>query len=182
MTDPQQHKSWSEPTWQQPGSPPPPTPTSDATGNTPTAANPTIPPPYGQASPAVPPAYQQYPQPTYQPYQEPAYQQPGYPQAAYPQPAYGQPVYVNPNPTNGMAIASLVCSLAGLLTILSAPVGAILGHVARKQIRERGGQGDGMALAGIIVGWVLTGLSVCGCGLYLGLFALIFSNAAANSS
>ena len=74
----------------------------------------------------------------------------GYPPAGYPYPVA--------NPTNGMAVAALVCALAGLVTCVSAPVGAILGHVARRQIRERGGQGDGMALAGIIVGWVLTGL------------------------
>jgi hypothetical protein len=41
----------------------------------------------------------------------------------------------------------------------------VLGHVARKQIRERGQQGDGMALAGIIVGWILTGLMVAFCGV-----------------
>jgi hypothetical protein len=39
-------------------------------------------------------------------------------------------------------------------------VGAILGHIARRQIRERGEGGDGLALAGIIVGWILTGLLV----------------------
>jgi hypothetical protein len=61
-------------------------------------------------------------------------------------------------PTNGLAIASLVCSIAGVATCVSAPVGAVLGHVARRQIRERGEAGDGLALAGIIVGWVLTGL------------------------
>ncbi len=74
----------------------------------------------------------------------------GYPPAGYPYPVA--------NPTNGMAVAALVCALAGLVTCVSAPVGAILGHVARRQIRERGGQGDGMAVAGIVVGWVLTGL------------------------
>lgn len=63
-------------------------------------------------------------------------------------------------PTNGLAIASLVCSIAGVATCVSAPVGAVLGHVARRQIRERGGAGDGLALAGIIVGWILTGLLV----------------------
>ena len=39
-------------------------------------------------------------------------------------------------------------------------VGAILGHVSRKQIRERGEGGDGMALAGIIVGWIATALGL----------------------
>ena len=74
------------------------------------------------------------------------------------QPPYGHPPpgypYVVVNPTNGMAVAALVCSLAGLVTCVSAPVGAVLGHVARRQIRERDESGDGMALAGVIVGWI----------------------------
>lgn len=39
-------------------------------------------------------------------------------------------------------------------------IGAILGHVARRQIRDSGEAGGEMALAGIIVGWVATGLFV----------------------
>jgi hypothetical protein len=80
---------------------------------------------------------------------------------------YPYPVAV---PTNGLAIASLVCSVAGVATCVTAPVGAVLGHVARKQIRETGGAGDGMALAGIIVGWILTGLFVA----YLLVLAVVF--------
>jgi len=125
------------------------------------------------------PGYQSHPQqpgyypdpPATQPYQAgdqttaPAYPAPGFgPPAAPAPPGYGYPPYgygyPAPAPTNGLAIASLVCSLAGLAVGISAPVGAILGHVARRQIRERGEQGDGMALAGIIVGWILTGLIV----------------------
>jgi hypothetical protein len=86
----------------------------------------------------------------------------GYEVAPYPYAppgyAYGPPFAVQP--TNGLAIAALICSLAGLMTCISAPVGAVLGHVARRQIRERGEAGDGMALAGIIVGWIITGLMV----------------------
>ena len=55
-----------------------------------------------------------------------------------------------------MAIASLVLSLTGVYTCgVSAIFGAILGHVARRQIRERGQLGDGLAVAGIVVGWLL---------------------------
>ncbi|NGZ99818.1 DUF4190 domain-containing protein [Nocardioides sp. W3-2-3] len=55
-----------------------------------------------------------------------------------------------------MAIASLVVSIVGLGLCCGGPsiVGAILGHVARKQIRERGEGGAGLALAGVIVGWI----------------------------
>jgi Domain of unknown function (DUF4190) len=70
-------------------------------------------------------------------------------------------------PTNGLAIASMVVSLVGALALvcygvggLISVVGAILGHVARRQIRERGEGGDGMALAGVIVGWIATALGV----------------------
>jgi hypothetical protein len=45
--------------------------------------------------------------------------------------------------------------IGGLLGV----VGAILGHVARRRIRATGAGGAGMALAGIIVGWVLAGLA-----------------------
>ena len=99
---------------------------------------------------------------------------PAYP---YPYPAqYGQPVYVQPvvvsPPTNGLAIASLVCAVLGL-----GPVAAILGHVARRQIRETGEQGDGMALAGVIVGWITTGIWVCVCGGYFAFFAAFVGTA-----
>jgi hypothetical protein len=62
-----------------------------------------------------------------------------------------------------MAVVALILSLVGFIVGVSAPVGAILGHVARKQIRQTGESGDGMALAAIIVGWVLTGLLLIGC-------------------
>lgn len=107
--------------------------------------------------------------------------QPAYPAAAYGAPSappgYGYPAYPYPvaPPTNGMAIASLVCSLAGLAVGLSAPVGAILGHIARRQIRERGEGGDGMALAGIIVGWVLTGILALCCVGYVGVVVFAIS-------
>ena len=72
---------------------------------------------------------------------------------------YGTPAYQAPT-TNGMAIASLVCGCLGFVTCISGIVAIILGHIARKQIRESGGtqQGDGMALAGLILGYIMTAL------------------------
>ena len=61
------------------------------------------------------------------------------------------------------------------------PVGAIMGHIARRQIQERGEQGDGFALAGIIVGWVTTGIWVCVCGGYALLLAGMFGSAGLTS-
>jgi hypothetical protein len=100
---------------------------------------------------------------------------PGYPAYSYAQPA----VVVQAQPTNGMAIASLVCSLAGILTCgVTALIGAILGHVARKQIRERGDGGDGLALAGVITGWIIFGLNALGWTLYIVFFVILIGAAA----
>ncbi|HEX5595012.1 MAG TPA: DUF4190 domain-containing protein [Micromonosporaceae bacterium] len=70
-------------------------------------------------------------------------------------------------PTNGMAIAAMVLGILGVLGLCGygiggfiGIIGAILGHVARKQIRERGESGDGLALAGVITGWISTGIAL----------------------
>jgi hypothetical protein len=64
--------------------------------------------------------------------------------------------------TNGMAIAALVCGVGQLAVGFPAGIAAIiLGHKARRQIRQTGEQGDGMALTGLILGYVGTvGLAV----------------------
>jgi hypothetical protein len=67
--------------------------------------------------------------------------------------------------TNGMAIASLVCSLVGLLTCIGAPIGIVLGHVAKGQIKTSGEEGDGLATAGLIVGYIAVVLYLGVCGL-----------------
>jgi hypothetical protein len=82
--------------------------------------------------------------------------------------------------TNGMAVASLILSLIGFATCITAPIGAILGHVARKQIRERGESGDGLALGGIIVGWILTAISIGVIVLFV--VAAILASEEANST
>lgn len=85
-----------------------------------------------------------------------------------PQPSYGYPPPAPPPPpTNGMAIASLVLSLLGLLQILpliGSVLGLIFGYSARNQIAQSRGMqgGEGMARAGIIIGWVTLGLWALG--------------------
>ena len=73
---------------------------------------------------------------------------------------------------NGLAIASLVCACAGFLFLIPAVLGLIFGFIARSQIRQSGGiqTGDGLALAGIIVGFA-----------WIGLFILVFVVGAANN-
>jgi Domain of unknown function (DUF4190) len=60
---------------------------------------------------------------------------------------------------NGLAVASLVCAIAGFVFFVPAVLGIVFGFVARSQIRRSGGtqSGDGFAIAGIIIGfaWVV---------------------------
>jgi hypothetical protein len=57
--------------------------------------------------------------------------------------------------TNQMAVASMVCGLCQVFFWFVAGIPAIvLGHVARRQIRETGEGGIGMATAGMIMGYI----------------------------
>lgn len=77
-----------------------------------------------------------------------------------PPPGYA-PMPYPARPTNQLAIAALVCGCAQLFFWIFTGIPAvILGHIARRQIRETGENGDGMALAGLILGYVGIGLSV----------------------
>jgi hypothetical protein len=128
-----------------------------------------------------------YGQPAYDPnnpYGQQAYGQPPYPGAGYDQGQYGAypqqpqpyPGYAQPQPypasrgTNTMAILALVFG------ILVAPLGLIFGFVARSQIKKTGEDGDGLALAGIIIGGIFTLLFIA----YI-VFIVIFFAAVASS-
>ena len=65
-----------------------------------------------------------------------------------------QPVAPVP-PTNGLAIGSMVCGFAGIVTFGFAAIPAvILGHIARSQIKQTGEPGDGMAVTGLVLGYM----------------------------
>ena len=84
----------------------------------------------------------------------PGYGPPGYgppPGYGYPSPGYPGPWR---RPTNTVAILALV------MAFVFAPAGIVLGVVARRQIRQSGEEGDGLALAGIIVGSIATAFFV----------------------
>ncbi len=72
------------------------------------------------------------------------YQAGGFP---VPAPNYPSPV----RPTNGMAIGSLICALLAI----SLPA-VIMGHIARGQVRERNEAGEGLAAAGLVIGYIGT--------------------------
>jgi hypothetical protein len=91
----------------------------------------------------------------------PGYQ--GYPPAGTVVGGYHQ--YVAPPGNNGMAVASLVLSCAGIIPFafgIPCVLGIIFGFVARSQIRQSQGRqgGAGLALAGIIVGFALIGIFI----------------------
>ena len=68
-----------------------------------------------------------------------------------------QPNYAPAPPTNTLAMVSLVSGILGwvLIPILASIVAIVTGHMARTQIRESMGAegGDGLALAGLILGY-----------------------------
>jgi hypothetical protein len=71
-------------------------------------------------------------------------------------PAAGHPPAqaAEPPVINSLAVASLVCGLAEFPTLgLSALPAVILGARARQQIRETGQRGEGLAVAGLVLGW-----------------------------
>jgi peptidyl-prolyl cis-trans isomerase B (cyclophilin B) len=67
-----------------------------------------------------------------------------------------------------MAVASLICSF------LFAPLGIIFGHISLSQIKRTGEDGHGLAVAGLVIGYLITIGSIF---LLLGLmlFAIVFT-------
>jgi peptidyl-prolyl cis-trans isomerase B (cyclophilin B) len=80
------------------------------------------------------------------------------PYGAYPPPPYGPPTgyygYPQPQPTNALAVVSLVCAL------LFAPLGIVFGHISLSQIKRTGEECRGLAIAGLVIGYLITTLTV----------------------
>ena len=76
------------------------------------------------------------------------------------------PVYVSVPPTNGMAIAALV------LAFVFFPLGIVLGHLARGQIKRSGEGGRGLATAALILGYLQAAVIVAMFGVVAVLVAL----------
>ena len=58
---------------------------------------------------------------------------------------------LNIRKTNGFAVGALVC---GIVPFFGGIPAVILGHAARGQIRKSGDRGDGMAVAGLVLGYL----------------------------
>jgi hypothetical protein len=65
-----------------------------------------------------------------------------------------------PSPTSGLAIAALVTGLFFWCCAIPGIVAIVLGHLALEQIEDSGGvkRGRGMAITGIVLGWVGIGI------------------------
>jgi hypothetical protein len=101
-----------------------------------------------------------------------------------------QPSYLPPEPplpTSGMAIASLVTGILGftMAPILGGIIAILTGYAARKDTRAvpARASGDGLATAGIVMGYIQVGIVVVGvCCLlaylvfFLGIFGTLVSS------
>lgn len=71
-----------------------------------------------------------------------------------------------PRQTSALAVVSLVMGIASwtVMPFVGSVVAIITGHMARGEIRRRPLEleGDGLALAGLILGWVNVGLVLLG--------------------
>lgn len=142
--------------------------------------------PYGQhAAPAQPPSAQNTPLQPYagqvysappqvaRPYGGPPYAGPPYTAPARDPrygvqpyaPGYPAPGYAAARPSSGLALASMICGIAGIVIVpfsfwifvpLLVPIAAIvLGHMALAQLKQRPDLGGkGMAIAGLVMGYV----------------------------
>ncbi|MEK6345621.1 MAG: DUF4190 domain-containing protein, partial [Curtobacterium sp.] len=88
--------------------------------------------------------------------------------------AAGYQPYAQRPRTNTLSILSIVFAFAGILIwpiiILTSPAGAIMGHLALGKIKQTGESGRGLALTGVIGGWIMTALYILG---IVAFFALI---------
>ncbi|SEG83468.1 protein of unknown function [Nonomuraea solani] len=106
------------------------------------------------------------------------------PSYGYAQPGYGYGPPQPPRSTNGMAVASLVCGIIGLVFcgVTSIP-GVILGHIALNKIKRTGEEGSGMAVGGLVTSYITVAIWLL-CWLIFGgmLLSLIGLGAAATST
>jgi hypothetical protein len=165
--------------WQSPYDPPQQNTSGAAPGPTPTPGDAPVPSPYQQPyqQPGLQQPYQQssvqqpYQSGPYQPgpYQPGPYQPGPYQPGPYqPQPVYGAP-YGSPVALekNALGVWSLVLGIVSVVMLFSCFVGflaaipaVITGHLSRKAQREGLADNAGLALGGIITGWVTIGLTL----------------------
>ncbi len=93
-------------------------------------------------------------------------------------PAFDPYAAVKPPGTNGKAIAALVCALVGVAFCgLPSVGGLVFGVIAMRETRRTGQDGYGLALAGAIIGGLITAglvlLALLGIGVVVSGFTLV---------
>lgn len=72
-----------------------------------------------------------------------------------------------PAPTSTLSLTSLIMGILGwfFIPVVGAIIAVITGHLAKKEIRESNGAlgGDGMATAGLLLGYSNLALGLCIC-------------------
>jgi hypothetical protein len=99
-------------------------------------------------------------------------------------PGYKGNYAVEPVKTSSEAIISLISAVLGWLGFfgLGGIIAVIFGHIAKNQIRKSGGRlgGDGLATAGLILGYVNIAITLIGfCLIALLVFGVISAGALA---
>jgi hypothetical protein len=89
---------------------------------------------------------------------------------------WGAAPYAPPRRTSPLAIVSLVAGCAQFVgfCVIGSIVAIVTGHIARRQIKRSGEQGAGLALAGLILGYlgiVLTALAITGFAIFVFVFS-----------
>ena len=81
---------------------------------------------------------------------------------------------VAPRQTSTVAVLSLVLGIAGwtVLPFVASILAIITGHMARAEIRRRPTdlEGDGLALTGLILGWLNVGMVLLGILAFIAFF------------
>ncbi len=97
--------------------------------------------------------------------------------ASQPQGYQSYPTGMATQATNSLAIASLICGIVQIFIPFFAAIAAvILGHVARRQIRQTGEQGAGMAIAGMVLGYVGLALTIISVILFVAFVVVVAHN------
>jgi hypothetical protein len=94
-----------------------------------------------------------------------------------PVPAAPPPPPHAPPRTSGLAVAALACGIAGLtlLPVLASIAAVVLGIMARDELRRDPTLGgDGMATAGLVLGWIGVAFAALGVLLLVGFVLLVF--------
>ncbi len=97
-----------------------------------------------------------------------------------PPPVYPGP-YAAPK-TNALSLVSLISALVGLfiVPVIGSIVAVVTGHISLHQLKTSGETGRGMALAGVIIGWISVGLMVIGIVILIWFLAVLAASGAAS--